>query len=185
METVWVTFSSISEINFPLKYFPHHFTVKTFLEIIQLITHILFGVLCCFVHPPPFIFMGGLQSGIWIPWSVRGPRQLERYHTAVWGREASRKWEWASLQTVWRVVEGRMLIKIINNRWKEKWITTLLSDQWGERRSRPPPSCPPLPHTPQRGPVDLLRELFSGQIEQLFKQLSSLALTASLRHSLT
>lgn len=139
MKAVWVTFSSISEINFPLKYFPHHFTVKTFLEIIKLITHVLFGVLrwrWCFAHPPPSIFMGGLQSGIWIPCSVLGPRQSERHHTAVWGREASRKWEWASLQTVWRVVEGRMLIKIINNCWKEKWITTPLSDQWGERRSR-------------------------------------------------
>lgn len=46
--------------------FPIHFTVKTFLEIIQLTTHVLFDDLYCSVHPTPFIFLGGLQSGIWI-----------------------------------------------------------------------------------------------------------------------
>lgn len=114
------------------KNFPHHFIVKSFLEIIQLITLISFGGLCHFPAPAPFYFHGWAPKRNMDTTIYSGRRQLERYRTAVWGREASRKWEWASLQTVWGVVEGRMLIKIINNCWKEKWITTLLSERWGE-----------------------------------------------------
>lgn len=64
----------------------------------------------------------------WAPnWNVdplihSGSRQVERHRASVRCREASRKWEWALLQTVWGVVEGRMLIKIINNCWSESGL---------------------------------------------------------------
>lgn len=125
-----MAFRVINEIKETFLYFPHHCTVKTFSEITQLITHILFCALYCLVHLPPFVFLGGLQIGIWILGSIQDPHHL-RASSAFWGREAYRKWECASLQTVWGVVEGRMLIKIINNCWKEQWITPPLSDRPG------------------------------------------------------
>lgn len=125
----WLLESSMrsKELSF---IFPIIGTVKTFSEITQLITHILFCALYCLVHLPPFVFLGGLQIGIWILRSIQDPHHL-RASSAFWSREAYRKWECASLQTVWGVVEGRMLIKIINNCWKEQWITPPLSDRPG------------------------------------------------------
>lgn len=121
-----MAFWVINEIKGTFLYFPHHCTLKTFSEIIQLITHILFCVLYCLVHLPALLF-GVLQIGIGILGSIQDPHHL-RASSAFWSMETYRKWECASLQTVWGVVEGRMLIKIINNCWKEQWITPPLSD---------------------------------------------------------
>lgn len=82
-----------------------------------------------------------LEYESWDPFRIETIWEL---CSAFWGREASRKWEWASLQTVcvWGVVEGRMPIKIINNCWKKKWITTPQSDQQGVLAELRPPSRP-------------------------------------------
>lgn len=114
---------------------------------------------------PPFVFLCGLQIGVWILGSTQDPHHL-RASPAFWGREAYRKWECASPQTVWGVVEGRMLIKIINNCWKEQWITPPLSDRPGMLLELA--ALAPLPQTLQMIPSwDPLLELLSRQIEQL------------------
>lgn len=118
--------------------FPIHFTVKTFLEIIQLTTHVLFDDLYCSVHPTPFIFLGGLQSGIWILWSFRIEIIWEILYCSLGRGGLQEVGVSFTLNCVWGVVEGRMLIKIINNCWKEKWITTLLSDRRAKVMRRPP-----------------------------------------------
>lgn len=89
-------------------------------------------VTCIVVYTFPLLFSWVGSKLEYESWDQFRVQTIWELCAAFWGREASRKWEWASLQTVWGVVEGRMLIKIINNCWKEKWITTPLSDQPGE-----------------------------------------------------
>ena len=160
--------NEIKKKYFPFKKtFPSILLLKPYLEIMQLITLILFDDLYGAVLPAPHAFMGGLWTGIWVLWLFR-LRQFERfwYCRSGWGDLQEVGVSFTS-NCVWGVVEGRMLIKIINNCLKEKWITTLLSDRPGELPKLM--RLPALLHTLQGGPWDLLLKLFSGCIEPLFK----------------
>lgn len=133
-QSEWLSVVSMRSKNFPLKvFFPIILSLKLFLlEIIKLITPIFFCDLYCAVRPLPFLFMGGLPVRIWVQWSIQdGDNVRDTVLKFGAGRPpgSGSELHFKPCEGWW---EGRMLIKIINNCWKEKWITTVLSDQPGE-----------------------------------------------------
>lgn len=109
------------------------------------------------------------------PGVYSGLRQCKGYCTEVWGREASRKWEEASvmLGEGWR--RGRMLIKIINRGRGESQlpIARVLSDQvWESLELLQAPSghCTPCP---EEGILGFVARFFLGtRSKTTFKSLT-------------